>query len=158
SLPPDRLRPSVQGCEWLVRLLPELASIDHGLAIPAALPSEQERRLMLAAVERYLSNVGGRAGNLLVLDDVQCAGADTMHVLDRLLRSTGKRLLRLLAAYRSTEVLPGHLLSTLMVDLAREDLVSQLELAPLQPKDAVALVNSVLEGEGLLPPAHAAER
>src|SRR5262249_22225871 len=78
-------------------------------------------------------------------------------VLTRLLRSTGKRRLRLLAAYRSTEVLPGHLLSTLMVDLAREDLVSQLELAPLQPKDAVALVNSVLEGEGLLPPAHAPE-
>src|SRR6185312_592866 len=45
-------RQAVQGCTWLVRLLPELAELAL-LSQPAwTLPPDQERRLMFAAVAR----------------------------------------------------------------------------------------------------------
>jgi hypothetical protein len=69
--PPARLRSSLQGCIWLVRLLPELADI-AGVPMPTwTLPPEQERDLLFSAVERFLANVASPAGTLLVLDDLQ---------------------------------------------------------------------------------------
>jgi transcriptional regulator with XRE-family HTH domain/tetratricopeptide (TPR) repeat protein len=149
GLPPERLRRSLEGCEWLARLLPELANTDDFLIAPPDLPSPQEQRLMFAAVERYLSNITGRAGTLLVLDDLQWAGDDALNLLNRLIRSTRMGRLRILGAFRSTEVSPGHPLSTLMADLAREELVSQVELTPLEPRDALALASAVLKEEGI---------
>src|SRR5215831_19151711 len=50
-------RRQLQDCTWLVGLLPELA--ERGVVSRPAwtLPPEQERRLMFAAVARYLANV-----------------------------------------------------------------------------------------------------
>ncbi|HEV2460522.1 MAG TPA: AAA family ATPase, partial [Ktedonobacterales bacterium] len=150
GLQPKRLRAGLQGCAWLARLLPELTYAHEGgegvLASPDALPPDQEQRLMFAAIERYLSNSAGRAGTLLVLDDLQWASADALHLLTHLVRSTGARHIRLLGAYRSTDVAPGHRLSTLVADLAREDLVRQLELPPLATEEATALASALLEG------------
>jgi tetratricopeptide (TPR) repeat protein/transcriptional regulator with XRE-family HTH domain len=147
SLPPERSHASLQGCDWLARLLPELAGVGHSLVAPATLPSAQEQRLMFAAVERYLSNISGRAGTLLVLDDLQWAGADALDLLTHLIRSTRVRRLRVLGAFRSTETPAGRPLSTLIADLARDELVSQVELDPLAPQDALALASDLLGGE-----------
>jgi tetratricopeptide (TPR) repeat protein len=153
ALPPDRLRTNLAGCAWLARLVPEVGELleetGQHLGVPAALSSGEEQRLLFAAIERYLSNSAGRAGTLLVLDDLQWAGADAIPLLARLLRSTRLRRLRVLGAYRSTEVAPGHSLSTLIADLAREEVVSRLELAPLHPQDAGTLARAVLEAEGI---------
>ena len=64
-----------------MRLLPELAGgpiepVPHWLLTP-----EQERRLMGQAVERFLVNIAGPAGTLLVLDDLQWAGSDALDLL-----------------------------------------------------------------------------
>ena len=57
--PAARLRLDLQGCSWLVRLLPELLEA-HVVPAPTwTLPPEQERRLMFGAVARYLANVAG---------------------------------------------------------------------------------------------------
>src|SRR5262249_45972355 len=55
--PRTQLRVELEGCSWLVRLLPELA--EHAVVpLPRwTLPPEQERRLLFAAVRRYLANV-----------------------------------------------------------------------------------------------------
>jgi tetratricopeptide (TPR) repeat protein len=160
ALPPDRLRTNLAGCAWLARLVPEVGELlektGQHLGVPAALSSGEEQRLLFAAIERYLSNSAGRAGTLLVLDDLQWAGADAISLLARLLRSTRLRRLRVLGAYRSTEVAPGHSLSTLIADLAREEVVSRLELAPLHPQDAGALARAVLEAEGIPQAVHGA--
>ena len=102
---------------------------------------------MFAAVERYLSNISGRAGTLLVLDDLQWAGGDALDLLAHLIRSTHIRRLRILGAFRSTEAPAGLPLSTLMADLAREDLVGQFELGPLEPEDALALAGNCWAGK-----------
>jgi predicted ATPase/DNA-binding XRE family transcriptional regulator len=150
ALSSGRLHVSLRGCEWLARLLPELASAGESAlpTPPEALPSAQEQRLMFAAVERYLSNIAGSAGTLLVLDDLQWAGDDALHLLTRLIQSAHMRRIRILGAFRSTEAAPGSPLSTLIADLAREDLVSQIDLAPLESQDALAMAHALLDEDG----------
>src|SRR5262249_26882770 len=74
---PAQRRAGVRDCNWLARMLPELRDLAAVKPPDWSLPSEQERRLMFAAVGRYLANVAGPAGTVLVLDDAQWAGADT---------------------------------------------------------------------------------
>jgi transcriptional regulator with XRE-family HTH domain/tetratricopeptide (TPR) repeat protein len=142
----------LQGCSWLVRLLPELADT---VLVPT--PSwtaspEQERRLMFAAVARYLANSAGPSGILLILDDLQWAGADALDLLISLLRSTQDQPIRFLGAYRSTEVIAQHPLRILLTDLTLAGLVAQEQVGPLAPQEAQSLLRTLLEHEELHPP------
>jgi tetratricopeptide (TPR) repeat protein len=158
SLQPERLVVSLEGCAWLTRLLPELAEAGHSINAPTGLSSAQERRQMFISVERYLSNISGRAGALLVLDDLQWAGADALDLLAHLIRSTRIQRLRILGAFRSTEAQAGLPFSTFVADLGREDLVGQFELGPLEPDDALALAGEIVGGEESALAARVVER
>lgn len=133
SLPLAVRREQLRGCEWLVRLLPELAT--HGIAPGAqsqwVVGLEQERRLMFAAAERLLANAAGRAGTLLVVDDLQWAGPDALDLLDSLLHSPLSVALRVLGAYRDTELAAGDPLSMAIGDLSRQGFVDHMTLKPL---------------------------
>jgi tetratricopeptide (TPR) repeat protein/transcriptional regulator with XRE-family HTH domain len=141
---PAEQRRQVQDCPWLVLLLPELA--ESGVVSRPAwtLPAEQERRLMFAAVARYLANVAGPAGTLLVLDDLHWAGADALDLLQILVRAPAERPLRLLGAYRDTDVASQDPLAFLVADLAREGQASRVLLAPLAEEEATALLAHLL--------------
>jgi transcriptional regulator with XRE-family HTH domain/tetratricopeptide (TPR) repeat protein len=144
SQPQESLRADLQGCTWLVRLLPELAEQEL-LPFPAIqVPPEQERRLLFAAVARYLTTIAGPAGTLLVLDDLQWAGADAIDLLLTLLRVSPS--LRIVGAYRATEVTTRDQLATMLADLAREGMVRQVELGPLAAEEAKLLLEAVLAG------------
>jgi predicted ATPase len=140
--PQELLRADLEGCTWLVRLLPELA--EQGLlSLPAVRVSpEQECRLLFAAVARYLTTIAGSAGTLLVLDDLQWAGADALDLLLALLRTAPA--LRVVGAYRTTEVTMHDPLFTLIADLVRGELVRQVELGPLATEEARTLLRAVL--------------
>src|SRR5262249_1855046 len=139
-------REALEGCAWLVRLLPELAE-QHVVPAPSwTLPPEHERRLMFAAVAHYLANVAGPAGTLLVLDDLQWAGIDALDVLTTLLRTSEERPLRILGAYRSTDMHPTHPLKTLVADLAVAGLAAVRSLGPLARPEARQMLDTVLEG------------
>lgn len=143
---PAQQRLDLHGCGWLVRLLPELA--EHAL-VPApswTLPPEQERRLMFAAVERLFSNIAGPAGTLLLLDDLQWAGADALDLLTILLQSPPSVPLRVVAAYRNTEMHPPDPLGVTLADLAAAGLATQHRLGPLSPREASVLLENVLAG------------
>jgi tetratricopeptide (TPR) repeat protein/transcriptional regulator with XRE-family HTH domain len=144
SQPHARLRADLAGCAWLVRLLPELA--ETGLVpLPAWAPApEQERRLMFRAVERFLDNVAGPSGTLLVLDDLQWAGADALDLLLALARVAGQSPLRIVGAYRSTELGARTPLSSALADLAQAGLAARAELGPLDPREAQALLAGLL--------------
>src|SRR5262249_3054416 len=150
---PDRVRRALQGCAWLVCLLPELVE-QAVVPVPQwTLPAEQERRLLFAAVGQFLANVAGPSGTLLVLDDLQWAGSDALSLLESVLRrappaagsaADGRRPLRVVGAYRDTEVRPSDPLGQALADLGREGWVRQVPVAPLPPEEALSLVVSVL--------------
>lgn len=139
-------RTALQESSWLTRLLPDLLE-----AVPpaGALPAQQERRLIFRAVGRYLRHVAGLAGTLLILDDLQWAGPDALDLLLALVTSEGDDPLRVVAAYRDTEVRPDSPLAVTIADLARQDLALELPLGSLHEEEAAQLLRSLLPG----PPA-----
>jgi predicted ATPase/DNA-binding XRE family transcriptional regulator len=143
---PARRRVALRGCGWLITLIPPLAEMAE-FAVPQwTLPPAHERRLLFAAVTRFLANVAGPLGALLLLDDLQWAGADALDLLATIARSADTLRLRLVAAYRDTEVAPGDPLAALLADLAREQIATPLALGPLAPREAAQLLESLLEG------------
>lgn len=147
---PAHLRAALRDCSWLVRLLPELA--ERGLVAPPTwvLAPEQERRLMFAAVARFLSAIAGPSGTLLTLDDVQWTGPDALDLIAALVRYAAEegQPLRLILAYRQTDLQDNQPLATLQADLAREGMAARLALGPLDPTQAAMVVRSVLDTVG----------
>lgn len=144
--PLDRtqLHAALDGCMWLVRLIPELAE-RGAVPMPAwSLPPDQERRLMFAAVERFLRNIAGPEGTLLVLDDLQWAGADTLDLLSALVENVQQSPLRITGAYRHNDGCPGNDLAALFADLAREGLVVREVIESLSPPAASELLDALL--------------
>ncbi len=137
-------RSSLQGCAWLLRLLPELADGPIEPLPNWQLAPEQERRLMFRAVTQYLANVAGPAGTLLLLDDLQWTGQDALDLLSAVLQAAPRSPLRLIGGYRDSEVGGEHLLTTWLVDVRRADLGEHHLLAPLPPGDAAALLDQLL--------------
>ncbi len=144
SLSPVKRRVALKGCGWIVRLLPELTE-EVAEAVPSwSLPPEQERRLMFGAVVRYLTNVGSTAGCLLLLDDLQWAGADALDLFDFIIHAPSPLPLRVVAAYRDIEVRSQDTLALLLTDLAREGHLMRRVLHPLPTSEAAALVDKLL--------------
>jgi hypothetical protein len=137
-------RAALRECAWLARLLPELTEVAPPLAAARELPAEHARRLAFAAVVCYLVNSAGPAGTLLVLDDLHWAGCDALDLLAFLIGASAERPLRIVGAYRDTEVRPGSPLAVVLADLAREALVTRLPLGPLAADDAAHLLDELL--------------
>jgi tetratricopeptide (TPR) repeat protein/transcriptional regulator with XRE-family HTH domain len=146
SRAPADLRRDLEGCTWLVRLLPELAETAI-VPVPSwTLPPEQERRLMFKAVARFLANVAGPGGALLALDDLQWAGADAVDLIVSLVRAAGEARLRIVGAYRETELRPQDPLAAALSDLAPAGFVTAARLGPLSAGEAEALLGTLVEG------------
>ncbi len=142
---PAQARADLRGCAWLVRLLPELDPALVGPLPTWPLPPDQERRLMFDAVVRFLSNVAGPAGTLLVLDDLQWAGTDTFDLLRAVVHAATDHRLRIVGAYRDIEVDPGSPLNIMLADLAQAYLATHCEVGPLAPDEGIRLVRSLIE-------------
>lgn len=150
SLP--QARADLRGCSWLVRLLPELA--ERGVTpLPIwSLPAEQEQRLVFDAVARFLGNVAGPSGALLILDDLQWAGPDALDLLASLLHASDGRNLRIVGAYRQTDVPAEHPLSALLADLASAGSVRRLRLTPLAMNASRQLLAGLLRDASAMNP------
>jgi tetratricopeptide (TPR) repeat protein/transcriptional regulator with XRE-family HTH domain len=142
----EQLQTDLQGCAWLVHLLPEITE-----SLPEPVPQvmwmpHQERRLMFRAVRRFLDNLAGPAGTLLLLDDLQWAGSDVLDLLQTLARSIPGAPLKIVGAYRATEVQMEHPLAAMLADLAVSAAIVQVPLGPLTDQDAAQVLNNLLTG------------
>jgi tetratricopeptide (TPR) repeat protein/transcriptional regulator with XRE-family HTH domain len=144
--PPAQRRTDLRGCAWLVRLLPELADGPIEPLPDWTLAPEQERRLVVASVARFLANVAGPGGTLLLLDDLQWTGADALDLLATLARATPQTPLRVIGAYRYTDVQPSDPLAAVLADLVHAGLAARRLLRPLTPAEAAALLDDLLDG------------
>jgi predicted ATPase len=147
-LNPEELRTALLECRWLVRLLPELAETGATLLPAWTLPADQERRLMFGAVERFLRNIAGPAGTLLVLDNLQWAGPDALDLLRALIDAAPQCMVRIIGAFRSTEVRPESPLGSVIADLAIDRLITLETVGPLAPDAAVELLSVRITGAG----------
>lgn len=141
----DDRRAVLDGCSWLVRLLPELGQTIE--APSGTFAAQHERRLMFAAVARFLGNIAGSMGTLLLLDDLHWAGGDVFALLSSLLSLDSETPLHTVGAYRHTEVDARHPLFVALADLSRTHLVRQRDLGPLSEESASALLGSILAGQ-----------
>jgi tetratricopeptide (TPR) repeat protein/transcriptional regulator with XRE-family HTH domain len=142
-----QLREDLRGCAWLARLLPELAGGPIEPLPPGTIPPEHERRLVFVAVTRFLTNVAGPSGLLLVLDDLQWAGADALDLLAVLARAASGVPLRILGAYRDTDVPPEVPLAAALAEVTGARLATRLLLRPLPPQEAARLLDELLAGD-----------
>ena len=142
-----QLRTALHDCAWLVRLLPELADAPIPPLPDWTLSPAQEQRLMFEAVARFLGNVAGPSGTLLVLDDLQWAGSDALQLLRVLAYRATEICLCIVGAYRDTEIDLADPLSVLLADLAQAGRVTQHTLGPLAPHEAAHLLAHLLEAK-----------
>jgi transcriptional regulator with XRE-family HTH domain/tetratricopeptide (TPR) repeat protein len=144
---PDELRALLRGCAWLVRLLPELADGPIEPLPTWAVTAEHEHRLMMEAVVRFLTNSAGPAGILLILDDLQWAGLDALDLLARLARGASEISLRVVGAYRDTEMQPSHPLFEVLSDLAHAGLAARHLVGQLAAAESAILLEGLLEAD-----------
>jgi predicted ATPase len=77
------------------------------------------------------------------LDDLQWADPDALDLLATLVRSAAAIPLRVIAAYRDTEVQPQHPLAVLLADLAHAGLAARHLLTPLSREEAAPLLEGL---------------
>ncbi|HEY7848475.1 MAG TPA: tetratricopeptide repeat protein, partial [Ktedonobacterales bacterium] len=99
---------------------------------------------MFRAVARFCANVGGQRGALLLLDDLQWAGRDALDLIVSLVHAAGDIRLRLILAYRSTELAPDTAIHDALANLAHARLARPLPLEPLTPLEAGELLCDLL--------------
>lgn len=142
------VRTAMRGCESLVRLLPEAAELVGNPSPATVTAPDQERRVLYDAVVRFLGNVVGPAGTLLLLDDLQWAGRDALDLLASIAACAEEVPLRVIATYRHTELPPDHALNAGIAELAQRDCATHMVLSPLAPDEANDLLTGLLQRDG----------
>ena len=140
------VRTQLVGCTWLARAVPEVAAFGLTATPIDVLPPERERRLVFGAAMRFIDNVAGPAGTLLVLDDLQWAGPDALDLLVALLHAPHAVPVRIVLGYRTTEVQLTGPLPVALDDLAAAGLMEQRTMTPLDHDGAHRLLTSLLAG------------
>lgn len=128
----------------LARLVPEIRRRVPELVPSAADEPETERYRLFESVVGLLGAISARTPILLVLDDLHWADRPTLLLVRHLARATASTRLLTLIAYRGEETNDG--LRDVIVDLRRESLLTQLEVAGLSEQETAALVR-VRSGE-----------
>jgi transcriptional regulator with XRE-family HTH domain len=143
---PVLLRRDLRGCAWLVRALPELAPGPIESLPSSHVSHEQETSLTAAAIVRFLANIRGHAGALLILDNLGVANDSALAQVARLTHSAAEVPLRIIAACREADVARVDAVSRVLGQLAHEQLVSRLTLNPLGPIDSTNLLQQLSGG------------
>jgi hypothetical protein len=146
---PVLLRRDLQGCAWLVRVLPELAVGPLEPLPSAAVPGEQESELVARAILRFLANTARPGGTLLTLDSLHLADAPALELLAKLVRSAGEIPLRIIGAFRDSQSARQASLSSVLGHLAHEQRVRHLSMGALSRRDTGALLSELAVGQRL---------
>jgi class 3 adenylate cyclase len=126
----------------LTRLVPELAHRIPNLAKPQAAEAETQRYLMFEAATGILAVASQQNPVLLILDDVQWAGAPDLLLLRHIVRSTIPMRVMIVATYRDAELSRTHPLTALLADLRRETGIERIALRGLDDEAVIALVTA----------------
>lgn len=146
--PPLQTALSTLAEPWLTevaRLLPELLVERPALPHPAPLTAEWQRQRLFEALARAFTSDG--QPKLLLIDDLQWCDGETLAWLRYLRRFTHNHNgqphrpapLLILGTARSEEIDAAHPLTTLLLDLRRNDEITELTLTPLNATETAEL-------------------
>ena len=133
------------------RLIPEVAQQRPQLR-PPPLAEGGQRRLFFEALAQAVLADGSPV--VLFCDDLQWLDLETLAWLDYLLRYDPAAPLLLVGTYRDNEVDVEHPLAKLRDSLLRDDLLTDIQLRPLDDQDTATLAQMVA-GAPLNPPVQA---
>jgi tetratricopeptide (TPR) repeat protein len=125
---------------WLTevaRLVPEVLVRRPDLPRPGPLTQPWQQQHLYEALTRALLSV--RQPLLLLLDDLQWCDAETLAWLHYLLRFDPRASLLLVGTVRSEEMTSGHPLTSLLMSLRRDALVTELTLDALSASETADL-------------------
>jgi tetratricopeptide (TPR) repeat protein len=131
----------------LARLVPELGRRLADLPAPQVAEAETERFLLFEAVAGLLAVASQESPIVLVLDDLQWAGAPELLLLKHLVRSAAPMRLLVIGTYRDTDLARTHPLTAVLADLRREVGVERASLHGLDDAAMEALVAAVARHE-----------
>ncbi len=127
----------------LVRTLPELLGRYPELPPPEPMVESWQRQQFQEALVKAMGIQSQPL--LLLLDDLQWCDTETLNWLQRLLRSDACRHVLVIGTARKDEVGVDHTLTRLQLSLQRDDLVTEIALAPLNIEETVALAQQVAD-------------
>src|SRR5262249_18615148 len=128
---------------------------------PQVAEAETERYLLFEAVTGLLAAASRENPVVLVLDDLQWAGAPELLLLKHLVRSAEGMRLLLVVTYPAPDLSPTHPLTTVLADLRRDTGIERVALDGLDDTAVEALVTAVARHEldtPLVTLAHAIRR
>lgn len=139
----------------VTRLLPQLRSIFPDLPQPLDLSPEQSRRMLFRAITNILNRLACEAPMLLLIEDLHWGDADTISLLDHLVRSLRKVGVAIIGTYRDDEVQAAGQLANTLLDLDRARLLTRVALGPLPKPDVAAMLLHLSSGR--VPPPQVVE-
>jgi serine/threonine protein kinase len=142
----EAIRPTLTllGEVWLsevARLLPDLLVERPGLRRPDALTESWQRKHVLESLARAL--LGTHQPLLLLLDDIQWCDQETLEWMHFLLRFEPRAPLLVLSTMRTEEMDLDHPASSLLMNLRRDRLLTELALEPLNVDETASLALNI---------------
>jgi class 3 adenylate cyclase/tetratricopeptide (TPR) repeat protein len=141
----------------LLRMVPELSQRVPDVPPPRVAEPETERFLMFEAVAGLVSAASQHSPVVLILDDLQWAGAPELLLFKHIVRSAVPMHLLIIVTYRDTELSRTHPLASVLADLRRETGIERVALRGLDEAGVIAFVTAAA-GHDLGPPELAVAR
>ena len=131
----------------LLRIAPSLATRVPNLPKPQTADADTERYHMFEAVTGLLAAASQERPLMLILEDLQWAGAPELLLFKHIVRSAIPMRLLIIATYRDTEVSQTPPLAELLADLRRETGIERLAISGLDEDGVVKFVAAAVGHE-----------
>jgi predicted ATPase/DNA-binding SARP family transcriptional activator len=126
------------------RLLPELARLRPGLAVPPAVEGPgAQNRFMEALAQVLLAAIAGSQPGVIFIDDLHWADEASLDLLTYLARRSERRPALLLAAWRGEDLPAEHRLRRLLAETQRNGRASSISLNRLSETTVSALLEAI---------------
>jgi predicted ATPase len=131
----------------LLRIAPSLATRVPNLPKPKIADADTERYHMFEAVTGLLATASVQRPVILILDDLQWAGAPELLLFKHIVRSATPMRLLIIATYRDTEVSRTPPLAALLADLRHEIGIERIAMTGLDEDGVVKFVTAAVGHE-----------
>jgi predicted ATPase/class 3 adenylate cyclase len=126
----------------LLHIAPLLAERVPNVPKPHMADAETERYLMFDAVVGLIATASAHRPIMLILDDLQWAGAPELLLLKHIVASPKRMQLLIIVTYRDTDLSPMHPLAALLADFRNDHGITRIAMGGLDEQGVIELVTA----------------